>query len=227
MKVAIMQPYFFPYIGYFQLVAAVDSFVFYDDVNFIKGGWINRNRLCLSGNIRYFSVPLSGASPNLKINEIKTQPLSTWHKKMVESVRQSYSKAPNFKVAFDLFMDVLQGADDGLSNLAKASVIKTSKALGLTAMFIETSTVYENSHLGGCARVLDICLKEKAGHYVNLPGGRHLYNPDTFSGKGVQLDFIDPVLRPYGQFDRSFVPGLSILDVIMFNRFDEAKELLV
>ena len=73
MKLAIMQPYLFPYLGYFQLIAAVDKFVFYDDVNFIKNGWINRNRLLISGKVNYITIPLSGASSFLKINQVLVQ----------------------------------------------------------------------------------------------------------------------------------------------------------
>lgn len=226
MKLAIMQPYFFPYVGYFNLIGSVDKFVFYTDVNFIKGGWINRNRLFLSGDVKYFTIPLSGSSPNLKIEDICTQPKMLWEKKMLESIKQSYSKAPNFKSTFDLIKDVIDTDSTHVSTFAINSVIKCSDRLGFSTKFVASSSVYNNEHLIGVERVLDICRQEQADEYINLPGGRELYNSDLFVGKGVGLDFISSNFANYSQFDRPFVAGLSIIDMMMFNSFDECRALI-
>ena len=226
MKLAIMQPYFFPYIGYFQLIAGVDKFVFYDDVNFIKNGWINRNRLYLSGDVRYITVPLSGASPHQKINQVQIQMNDNWRKKMLESIRHAYSKAPYFTDVFALLTHVLSARDECIATLAKKSVVAVSNYLGIKVQFVDSSDIYQNADLNGAQRVIDICLNESASHYYNLPGGKALYNSDEFTSKGVALGFINAKLKPYPQLSKEFAPGLSIVDVLMFNDVSSIREML-
>ena len=228
MKLAIMQPYLFPYAGYFSLVGQVDKFVFFDDVNFIKAGWINRNRLLISGDVRYFTVPLSGASQNLKINEVKVQPRATWERKLLTSIEHSYSKAPNFRETFDLVQEVLGvGEFENIGQLAKRSVRICADRIGVSTEFVESSTIYENQHLSAADRLIDICLREGANVYVNQPGGRSLYSADEFSEKGISLAFNDSLLKNYKQFSGDFTPGLSVLDMMMFNTFEECKSLIL
>jgi len=227
MKLAIMQPYLFPYVGYFQLLAGVDKFVFYDDVNFIKRGWINRNRLLLSGGVHYITIPLSGASAFLKINQIDVQQSDKWRRKILTSVRHSYSKAPNFNVVYDLFSKVLLSDESRISELAKQSIIAVSKYLGLETQFVMSSSIYGNSDLNGVDRILDICQKEKASQYYNLPGGREFYDGKIFEKNGVLLHFTNPRLNTYKQFSEEFYPGLSIVDVLMFNSPEEVSNYLL
>lgn len=226
MKLAIMQPYLFPYIGYYQLLAAVDKFVFYDDVNFIKNGWINRNRLYLAGDVRYFTAPLSGASPFLKINEISVQAGDGWRKRIVESVRHSYAKAPHFHAVNEIISDVLFSPDTRVADLAKRSVTRVADYLGLTTQCVMSSTVYDNANLHGVERVLDICLKENAAAYYNLPGGRALYDQESFQSRNIDLYFISPQLPCYRQFSPEFQTGLSIIDMLMFNDKLAARQML-
>lgn len=228
MKLAIMQPYLFPYAGYFNLIGQVDKFVFYDDVNFIKGGWINRNRLIIAGEVRYFTVPLVGASPNLKINEVKVQARALWERKLLASIQQSYAKAPNFAGAFDCVREVLSGGEgEGIAQLAKRSIRLTAERIGISVDFVESSTVYDNQHLSSSARVLDICCREGASTYVNPPGGRALYRYEDFLAHGITLRFNDVGLKPYKQFTDAFTPGLSVLDMMMFNSFEECGMLIL
>jgi hypothetical protein len=212
-----MQPYFFPYLGYFQLVGAVDKFVFYDDVNFIKNGWINRNRLFLSGAPRYITVPLSGASPFEKINQVALLQGDGWRRKVLESVRHSYSKAPYFTSVNELLASVLFAKEDRIGEIAKKSILAVCDYLGLQSEFVNTSAVYANESLNGIERVLDICAREGAQEYFNLPGGRELYDEAAFRNRGIALEFVQPRLTSYNQFAREFQAGLSILDVLMFN----------
>ncbi|MDZ3990437.1 hypothetical protein PspTeo4_01088 [Pseudomonas sp. Teo4] len=221
-----MQPYLFPYAGYFNLLEQVDHFVFYDDVNFIKGGWINRNRLILSGEVNYFTVPLQGASPNLKINQIRVQPRKVWERKVLESIRQSYSKAPNFHFCFDLIKDVFDTESEQIAVLAKRSVIKVSERLGYSNVFTDSSEKYGNSLLSGAERVIDICKLEGASTYINLPGGKALYDQLSFAKAGVELRFSRPALVSYEQFGKNFEAGLSIIDMMMFNSFEECVALI-
>lgn len=226
MKIAIMQPYFFPYIGYFQLVAAVDKFVFYDDVNFIKNGWINRNRVLLSGGVNYVTVPLSGASPFLKINQISTQPGERWRKKIFESIRHSYSKAPHFCAVSELVSEIIFSDRDTISDVAKKSIIAVADYLSLNTEFIQSSGKYGNSQLSGTERVIDICRLEKASVYYNLPGGKQLYNEEAFKSQGIDLRFVTPNDESYPQFGKEYTPWLSIIDVLMFNDPKSVKAML-
>jgi hypothetical protein len=226
MKLAIMQPYLFPYVGYFQLVAAVDKFVFYDDVNFIKNGWINRNRLVLSGNVNYFTFPLSGASAFSKINQIIVKGEGRWRRKISESLRCSYSKAPNYALVNQMFSEIIFSDEISMSELAKRSIISVSNYLGFATEFVMSSSCYENSDLRGCERVLDICCKEGASHYYNLPGGRELYDSALFASKGINLCFIEPKFIQYRQLSEEFHPGLSIIDMLMFVNREFLREML-
>jgi hypothetical protein len=227
MKLSIMQPYFFPYSGYFSLIKSVDKFVFYDDVDFIKNGWINRNRLFLSGDVKYFTIPLSGASSNLKINEIICQPRKLWERKMLASIEQSYSKAPYFHEVFKLIKDVLDSSGDHISEISKNSVIKTANYLNLDTTLINSSSKYFNSELCGTDRVIDICLQENASKYINSPGGKSLYDAATFECNGLTLEFLSSNMNVYKQFNREFISGLSIIDMLMFNDVDRCNNLLL
>jgi hypothetical protein len=212
-----MQPYFFPYIGYFLLIDAVDKFVFYDDVNFIKSGWINRNRLFLAGAVKYVSVPLSGASSFEKINKTRIQSGDEWVKRLLSSISQYYAKAPFYKPVYDLAQGVLQNHDGYISTVARNSVIATAQYLGLKKDFVFSSAIYANQQKKSVERVLDICRIEHATEYWNLPGGRNLYHLDEFSKEDIELKFVDVSMKPYYQHTPEFQPGLSILDVLMFN----------
>lgn len=226
MKLAIMQPYFFPYIGYFQLVNVVDKFVFYDDVNYIKSGWVNRNRLFLSGAVRYITVPLSDASSFEKINRTRVRSADDWSEKILSVIHQSYSKAPHYRAVINLVSQVLNSHDGYISTLAKNSIISVANYLEMENDFCGSSTVYENHELRSVDRVLDICKKEKATEYWNLPGGKDLYSPETFKNEGVELRFVDVALTPYQQTAPEFQPGLSILDALMFNDREAVKKMI-
>ncbi|MEF3083825.1 WbqC family protein [Luteimonas sp. SMYT11W] len=226
MKLAIMQPYLFPYAGYFQLVASVDRFVFYDDVNYIKGGWINRNRLYMSGGVRWFTVHLQAASAHRKINQLHVAPDHFWRRKLLASVSDAYRKAPYFEQAYAMLADVIHSSDTSLSALARSSVIAVARYIGLQTEFVVSTERYGNEYLTGADRVLDICLREGAEEYHNLPGGTGLYAAEKFATSGVTLRFVQPALRPYSQFNRPFQPGLSALDLLMFNDRLSARRLM-
>ncbi|HLL13124.1 MAG TPA: WbqC family protein [Rubrivivax sp.] len=217
MKLALMQPYLFPYIGYFQLVAAVDRFVFYDDVNYIKNGWINRNRIANHGTARYFTVPLSDASPFQAINTVRTQPPATWRRTLLESLRHQYRRAPHYAAVAALVEDVFGSDSDAIADIARGSVVRCADYIGLATDFVPTSAHYGNHELKASQRVLDICRREAADEYWNLPGGRVLYDSAEFAEHGIALHFVDPIPFSYAQGSHDFVPGLSIIDVLMHN----------
>jgi hypothetical protein len=227
MNVAVMQPYFFPYIGYFQLVTAVDKFVYLDDVNYNKKGWMNRNRLMIGGSVQYFTIPVSGASQNQKINEVKIQVTGPWREKMTRSLAQSYAKAPFVNEALHLLEKVLCIQSEYLSDYAKTSIKVIADYLDIKTTFIDSSQSYGNGSLSGSERILDIAKREEASVYYNLPGGASLYDDKVFNTQKIELRFIRPNLEPYPQNSNAFTPGLSILDVLMFNDRATTKDMLL
>lgn len=226
MKIGIMQPYFFPYIGYFQLIKAVDRFIVYDDVTFIKQGWINRNRLLANGSSLLFSVPLSGASSYAFIRDvrIKCELYDGWRKKFCKTLEQCYRKAPQYENVLPIIKDVIGSKPRMISNLAVRSIKMVSDYLGITTEIVETAINYNNSQLKAEDRVIDICRQEGAQIYVNVAGGRKLYSHDNFKRNGINLKFLDTKDISYQQLEHPFVPSLSIIDVLMFNTAESVIE---
>jgi WbqC-like protein family len=226
MKLAVMQPYLFPYAGYFQLIHAVDKFVFYDDVTYIKNGWINRNRLLLQGEPHYFTVPLSNASSFVPIRDVRFDAAAPWKRKLAATFEQAYASAPFRKEGMALLHDALDNAEGSIANAARGSVLAVLQYLGIARSIVETSQAYGNQDLKGEARIIDICRREGADVYVNAPGGRGLYDAANFRAAGVALKFLAPRLAPYDQGAGEFVPGLSVLDLIMRRDKDECRDML-
>lgn len=212
-----MQPYFLPYIGYFQLMAAVDKFVVFDDVNFINRGWINRNRILVDGKATMMTVPLKAASQNHKINAIDMAHDHPWQGKLLRTIEQSYKRAPYFEEIFPLVSSILETPTPNLASFVTQSLLSVKEALGIGCELVPTSGIYANTQLKGEARIVDICRQERATHYVNLPGGQDLYDKAAFSDQGIALQFIKPLPVAYVQKAPEFVPSLSILDVMMCN----------
>lgn len=226
MKLAVMQPYFLPYIGYFQLMAAADVFVLLDDVAFINRGWINRNRLLLDGAPKRFTLPLSGASQNRRICDLALADEPRWRERLLATVDHAYRRAPQYRPVRALLERVLMSGTQRLDELLLASLREVAGLLGLETEIRPSSRVYGNEALKGQARILDICRLEGATHYLNPPGGSALYDAEAFAAAGLQLRFVQPQPISYAQFGASHVPWLSMLDVLMFNDVPAVRELL-
>lgn len=228
MKIAVMQPYFFPYIGYFQMIKAVDTFVFYDDVNFIKQGWINRNRILVNGNSFMFTVPLEKANSFCLIKDtlINEKFFESWKSKFQMTLNQNYKKAPHFLEVTILINNIFKNDYNSVSELAIESVVTVSKYLGLKTNFYISSKRYENTYLERENRLLDICKNENTTQYINALGGQELYSKESFKEKGIELNFIKTLPIDYKQFNAEFVSWLSIIDVLMFNSVDEINDML-
>lgn len=226
MKLGIMQPYIFPYIGYYQLINAVDKFVIYDDVNYINKGWINRNNLLVNGKAFLFTIPLKEASQNKLINQIEIQENGSWSKKLLKTIEQAYKKAPYFENTFSLVSNIINSPVKGIHELALLSLRAVAEYLDIKTEFVDSSSVYQNTNLKAQERILDICLKEKADHYFNPIGGMEIYSNELFERSGIRLDFLKTIPVPYTQFGNEFVPYLSIIDVLMFNSKAEVIELI-
>lgn len=222
MKLAIMQPYLFPYLGYFQLIRAVDSFVVYDDVNYIKGGWINRNYILAKGVKQLITLPLQGASPNKLINQVEVG----GRHKILESIRHSYAKAPHFDTVYPILEDILSNKEKNLAKFLDHQLRRICEYLGLSPQWHISSRLLKDNELRGQDKVLSICKLLNASHYVNVPGGRALYDRTSFNVRGLQLSFIKQRALNYKQYGYEFASGLSIIDVMMFNDRGECVRLL-
>lgn len=221
MRLAIMQPYIFPYIGYFQLVNSVDHFVFYDDVTFIKQGWINRNNILLNGRAHLFTIPLQNASSYQLIQDTKISTVSNWSSKFLKTIEQAYKKAPQYLDVFPLIEKTLNREYESIGDLAKMSIRNVSDYLGIKTVFTDTSKIYQNNELSAQNRVLDICQKLKTDNYINPIGGQELYSKEVFKENAIDLFFIKSKPIAYQQYDNEFVPYLSIIDLMMFNEKEQ------
>lgn len=220
MKLAIMQPYLFPYLGYFQLIHAVDAFVVYDDVNYINRGWINRNNILAGDKVQLFTMELERASQNKLINEIG---VGGQNEKLLRSIRLSYSKAPYFRQVFPMIEDILNQKEKNLARFLDYQLRKICTYFGLGPMWSISSNLKKDTSLRGQDKILAICEELGATHYINLPGGKDLYDRQSFDARGIELSFIQSWPTTYSQFGKEFVSHLSIIDVMMFNSPDSIR----
>ena len=227
-KVGIMQPYFFPYLGYWQLMNAVDRYVVFDDVDYIKSGRINRNAILLNGKSHNINLPILGASSNKHINEIQVNPERLLRKKVMRTLEQNYVKAPYFDQALPIIEEVLFQDETDLGRFLYHSFEIVGAYLGITTELILSSDLKKENDLYGYHKVISICKGLGAAEYYNSVSGIPLYEPHRpeFEAAGIELSF--PKMRDivYPQFKNEFVPNLSIIDVMMFNPREECQRLL-
>ena len=227
MKLAIMQPYFFPYIGYFQLINAVDAFVIYDNIQFTKKGWINRNRILANGKDEYITLPLKKDSDFLNVDERKlAETFSVDHIKLLRKITESYRKAPQFAAVFPLVESIIINKDENLFQFIYQSLQATCKFLDITTQFMVSSTIPIDHELKSQDKVIAICKALGATEYINPIGGEALYSKEVFEQIDITLDFIKSGACEYPQFAAAFVPWLSIIDVLMFNSKETIKQYL-
>lgn len=222
MKVAIMQPYFFPYIGYFQLIAAVDLFIVYDNIKYTKKGWINRNRMLRAGKDALFSLPLKGDPDHL---DIRDRFLATDFdpEKLVNQFRGAYHRAPHFGVTLPLVEDVVCYPDRNLFRFLHHALLRTTQHLGITTEIRISSEIACDHTLRNVDRVIDICHAVRATTYINAIGGLELYSQDSFRKRGLDLRFLQSRPHHYDQLGDPFVAWLSIVDVLMFNPVSKVR----
>lgn len=223
MKLAVMQPYLLPYPGYFQLIHAVDGFVIFDDVNYIPRGWVNRNRLLNNGEAQRFTLEVAGGSQNALINQVR---VGSNRARLLKTVYHAYSKAPLFEQVYPLVENIFNQTETNLARFLAHGLRVVCDYLGLLPAWYLSSELAAETGLNGEDRILSICKQFGATHYVNLPGGRELYSTETFQDHGIKLGFIVSEHFTYRQFDKNFVDGLSIIDMLMFNDREQCRQLL-
>ncbi|AXX85658.1 WbqC family protein [Aliarcobacter skirrowii] len=223
MTLAIMQPYLFPYIGYWQLINAVDTFVIYDDVNFIKQGYINRNSILSNGKSQQFTLELIGASSNKLIKEIE---IGNNANKILKTIKQSYIKAPLFENVIILLEEILTNKEKNLAKYIGYSLEKISQYLEINTNFVYSNNIKKDINLKAQDKIIDICKNLNARKYINTIGGQELYNKEIFKENGIELNFLKTELVEYKQFKNDFIPYLSIIDILMFNKKSDIRIIL-
>ena len=226
MKLGIMQPYFIPYIGYWQLMNAVDKYVIYDDVNFIKGGWINRNRILVNGEPKYFNVPMLGASPYKLINEVGVNNDRKLTDKNLRALEWAYRKAPYYGDVFPLMERVLESGKDDIASYIAESFRIIGEYLDIKTEFIISSDLEKDCEQKGQDKVLSICKLLGATEYYTAIGGQELYSFEDFKAQDITLKFLKTSDIVYEQFGNEFQPNLSIVDVMMFNSREQVQQML-
>lgn len=226
MKVGIMQPYFVPYIGYWQLLNAVDKYVIYDDVNYIKGGWVNRNRILINGQPSYFNVPVIGATPFKKINEIEVNLDERLMNKNLRSLEGAYKKAPYFNDVYPILEKIVTYKEKNLAKYLINSIKEICNYLDINTEIFVSSELNKNTDLDREHKLIDIIKGLDGTEYYNAEGGQELYSFEDFAEENIKLSFLKSNKIEYKQFKNDFQPFLSIIDVMMFNSKDEVKKML-
>jgi len=227
MTIAIMQPYLFPYIGYWQLIQAVDTFVVYDNIQFTKKGWFHRNNILLNGERSLFSIPLKKDSDYLDVvDRVLSEDSDNQIKKIIARIEGSYRHAPYFNDVFPLIKDIFSSTERNVFYYIYNSILAINEYLGIKTKIVLSSTLDTDKQLMADERVIAINKILHADRYINAIGGQELYDKDKFLAEDIILNFLSSETVEYKQFDNEFIPRLSIIDVMMFNSKDQIKEML-
>lgn len=225
MRVGVMQPYFFPYIGYWQLINYVDVFVIFDDVNYINRGWINRNRIILNGGVHYINLPVVKASQNKKINELQVD--ISRIQECLNRIEAAYRKAPYYSLEYGKISEIIsQSSRYSVSEILESYIRSLCDYLSISSDIRVSSMIEKDNTLKGEEKIIDICKRIGADEYVNPIGGVELYHKEKFDEAGIELSFLKSRLTPYKQFDDTFISSLSVVDVLMFCGCDMTKKML-
>lgn len=226
--VAIMQPYLFPYIGYWQLIANVNVFVALDDVNFIKRGYINRNSILVNGEPYVFSVPVKNLSQNILIKDAILNFGEKEKKKFLRMIQMSYSKAPEFGVVYPIIEDIINYEKDNVTDFIMNSISAIKEYLGLDTILMKSSDIEKPDIIKGQERIIHICKYLNADRYINPCGGKELYSKERFEEEKMELFFLETDWNKcrYNQYKNLSVPSLSIIDVMMFNSVEDISKML-
>lgn len=227
MKIAIMQPYFMPYIGYFQLINSVDKFIIYDNIQYIKGGWINRNRILSNGNDKIFTVPLKKGSNYLNVvDRFLSDSYEKDKVKILNVIKSTYKKSPYFEEIYELILKCFNSKKNNLFEFVLESIKIINNYLNIKTPIVISSSIEIDHSLKSQNKVISICKNQKGSVYINPIGGIDLYDKIVFEQNGIDLKFIKSNLIEYKQFDNQFIPWLSIIDVLMFNSKEQIKNYL-
>lgn len=227
-RLAVMQPYLFPYIGYWQLINAVDDFVILDDVNFIKRGWINRNNILVNGMSHRFTIPLDKPSQNKLIMETNLHFSDEEKQKFLDMIRMAYGRAKMFGQVYPIISEIINSSENDLTEYIRNSILCICKYLGINTMILKSSDIEKDTELRGEERIIALCKALNGNVYINPCGGKMLYSQERFNIENMQLYFLNPQIDKiiYKQGNNEFVKGLSIIDVMMYNDCTKIRDFL-
>jgi hypothetical protein len=217
MIAGIMQPYLFPYIGYFQLMRHCDVFVVLDDVQYMSGGWINRNRILLDGHPRYITKPVQKDDHTATINRRRYVLDRGETTRVLRRIEAAYRKAPRFRSVMPLLEDILSFGNPNVADFNHHAIARLVERLEIRTRILRSSAMEGLGGAKGTDRVIAICKSLGAVTYVNPIGGTALYSRKRFAEAGIDLQFLEAVPGPYPQFAPEFVPYMSIIDIMMHN----------
>lgn len=216
MKCVILQPSYVPWRGYFDQIRRADVFVFYDDVQYDKHGWRNRNQIKTKQGKQWLTIPViakGAVSDGVPIRDVRIAPNSGWADKHYKSLKQSYGKAPFFAQYEPLLSQVYSRKDELLAELTIASTILLARALG-----IEHTRFVRSSELGvegtKTGRLVAICQKVGANHYISGPSAKDYIEPELFSAANIELEYMSYDYPEYPQLHPPYDPAVSILDLL-------------
>jgi len=219
------QPYFFPYIGYFQLINLVDVFVLSDDYQYIEGGWINRNKILQAGKPIFFNVEIEHVSSNKKINDLYISESFDVSKKLLQ-LKHAYNRAPYFRQGYHLIETLLLNDEKNLAKYLEYTIKGICNYLDITTRFILSSEIEHDCSKKKEERIFEQCNFVGADTYINAIGGMKLYSFEQFRNQNIKLGFIKTLNIEYKQLWYEFNSNLSIIDLIMFNSRETIKEML-
>lgn len=223
MTVGSNQPYLFPYIGYWQLMNISDIYVISDSMQYIRKGYINRNYMLFNGKRHLFTLEVLGVHTDTRINEVTVGTISP---KILRTITHTYKKAPYFEDVYPMIEQILSNNEKNLAKYVGYSMERVAQYLGIDTKFVYLSDLQGETSLRGQDRVIDLCKRVNADHYINAIGGQELYDSNDFLKEGIKLNFLKTGDIEYKQFNNEFVPNLSIIDIMMFNSKEEIKEML-
>lgn len=221
-----MQPYFMPYIGYWQLINAVDVFIILDDVNYIKKGWINRNRILINGQEGYFVLPIVKASQNKKINELEIFNPQVSKEELWKKVELSYKKSKEYLNISDIVKDIILFEEVNIGGYIENSIKEMCRILNIKTEILVSSRIVKDNSLKAQDRIIEICQKMGGDYYINPIGGKELYNAESFDSRGIKLNFLRTGQIDYNQNETEFHANLSLIDVLFWNDIELIQKYL-
>ena len=228
MKVGLMQPYLFPYLGYFQLINAVDKFVIADDVQYIRHGWINRNNIRVMDKAHVFTFSVKKDSREKNINErfYSDKDFEIVKENLFENVNYSYKKSPYFSEIYQLLSEIFKYNNLNVAEFNTNSLKILCNYMGIHSDFLVSSSLTKNNELKRQDFVIEVNRVLGSDCYINSIGGMELYSKKAFEENNISLKFIKMNDVTYDQGGKEFIPFLSIIDVLMYNSKDKILDLL-
>jgi len=230
MKLAIMQPYFFPYLGYFSLIKNTDKFILLDSVQFIYHGWVERNRILKQNNgWLYIKVPLIRHSQKTLIKDIKIDNGQNWKQKIFSQLHHYKKISPFYFKVMKIVEKIFEKDYNDIVSLNKETIIVICKYLDIDREIPIFSKMNLSIEIPKAADewALNICNSlSNISEYWNPPGGQSFFDISKYEKAGIKLKFHKIILNPYEQKREIFEPGLSIIDALMFNSPEKVNRIL-